>query len=395
LRITEHNSWRSLFQKNLLNRTQGHTLEQNLEETYMRRSADEDAWLTAAECANRIGLTARALRLYEQHGLINPRRTEKNWRLYGAGEIARLNEILALKRLGLSLSSITRLLAGHATDLDRLLAMQHSALLELRGRAERSLTIVGTLRAKIVAGEVISTDELLRLAKETNMTDTSSDAIAWRRYEQARPRTELKINPALCADCAGHYQLEEGEGFIVTYRDGHLFTRVTGQVEVEAFPEGDDQFFLKVVPAQITFVRDSQNVVSGLVLHQHGYDHVASRVDEAVTQSIEDALAERIKTKTPLPDSETLLRRIIAEHQRGEPDYEQMRPPLAALAHEQVVMIQADLARMGPLQDVSFKGVGPGGWDVYDVHFEQGHMEWGFVLASDGKFSGIYLRPSL
>jgi hypothetical protein len=43
----------------------------------MGDSADEDVWLTAAECANRIGLTTRALRLYEQHGLINPRRTKK------------------------------------------------------------------------------------------------------------------------------------------------------------------------------------------------------------------------------------------------------------------------------------------------------------------------------
>jgi DNA-binding transcriptional MerR regulator len=309
--------------------------------------------------------------------------------------MARLNEILALKRLGLSLASITRILAGHATDLDRLLAMQHSALLELRSRAERSLTIVGALRTKIAAGELVSIEELLKLAKETKMTDTSSEAIAWRRYEQARPRTEVKINPALYADYAGHYQLEEGEGFVVTHRDGRLFIRVTGQTDFEAFPEGDDQFFLKALPCQITFVRDSQSLVSTLVLHQHGYEYAGARVEEAVTKSIDDAVAERIKSKTPIPDSEALLPRIIAEHQRGAPNYDQMSPPLAALAREQAATIEADLARLGPLQDVSFKGVGPGGWDIYDVRFERGHMEWGFVLAPNGKFSGIYLRPSL
>jgi DNA-binding transcriptional MerR regulator len=72
----------------------------------MTAGDDLDVWLTAAECAQRIGLTVRALRLYEQHGLITPRRTVKNWRCYGAGEIARLNEVLTLKRLGLSLSRI-------------------------------------------------------------------------------------------------------------------------------------------------------------------------------------------------------------------------------------------------------------------------------------------------
>lgn len=360
----------------------------------MGRSDDEHTWLSAAECANRIGLTIRALRLYEKYGLIQPRRTHKNWRLYGAREITRLNEILALKRLGLTLSNIARLLAGRATDLVRLLDMQHSVLLELRDRTDRSLTAIRTLQTRVAAGERLSTDELLKLAKETNMPDTSSDAIAWRRYEQARPRAEAKIDPALYAEYAGHYQLD-GMGYVVADRGGRLFTRMTGQPELEIFPEEPDRFFYKAVTAQITFVRDGKGAVSGLVLHQSGYDLPASRVDGSVIKAIEDALDDRIKHKTPLPDSETLLRRIIAEHQRGEPDYERMSPPLAALAREQSAMIKDDLERIGSLKSVSFKGVGPGGWDVYDVRFENGNMEWGFALAADGKFSGIYLKRSL
>jgi hypothetical protein len=58
-------------------------------------------------------------------------------------------------------------------------------------------------------------------------------------------------------------------------------------------------------------------------------------------------------------------------------------------------MIQTDLARMGALQGVSFKGVEQGGWDVYEVRFEHGNMEWRFALAPDGKVGGIFLRPSL
>ena len=63
-----------------------------------RNQAEKDVLLTAAECADRIGLTVRGLRLYESRGLISPRRTAKSWRLYGAAEISRLHEILALKR---------------------------------------------------------------------------------------------------------------------------------------------------------------------------------------------------------------------------------------------------------------------------------------------------------
>ncbi|MCA1444597.1 MerR family transcriptional regulator [Ensifer sp. IC4062] len=53
-------------------------------------TTDGNQWLTAAECGERLGLTVR--RLYENRGLISPRRTGKNWRLYGAEEFARLNE---------------------------------------------------------------------------------------------------------------------------------------------------------------------------------------------------------------------------------------------------------------------------------------------------------------
>lgn len=45
----------------------------------------------------------RALRIYKAAGLLAPRRTENNWRLYGAQDLARLTEILTLKRLGLTL----------------------------------------------------------------------------------------------------------------------------------------------------------------------------------------------------------------------------------------------------------------------------------------------------
>ncbi|OWW04845.1 hypothetical protein ATY81_02400 [Rhizobium sp. R72] len=83
----------------------------------MHGRAQEDVLLTAQECASRIGLSIRALRLYEQQGLISPRRTSKQWRLYGSTEIARLNEILVLKSLGLTLRDISKLLRGHPTDL--------------------------------------------------------------------------------------------------------------------------------------------------------------------------------------------------------------------------------------------------------------------------------------
>nr|WP_295667870.1 MerR family transcriptional regulator [Sphingomonas sp.] len=80
--------------------------------------------LDISDVANRTGLTARALRFYEARGLVQPLRTANGRRHYGAGELARLTAIVALKRAGFTLAAIQRLLAGRETNLGRLVAAQ-------------------------------------------------------------------------------------------------------------------------------------------------------------------------------------------------------------------------------------------------------------------------------
>jgi DNA-binding transcriptional MerR regulator len=76
-----------------------------------------DSHLSPAETAKRFGISIKALRLYEQHGLLKPLRiangsTGAAWRVYESDQLARLHQILALKRLGLSLGQIGGLLFG-------------------------------------------------------------------------------------------------------------------------------------------------------------------------------------------------------------------------------------------------------------------------------------------
>lgn len=57
--------------------------------------------LDIAEVVRRTGLTSRTLRFYEARGLVAPLRTGSGRRLYGRDELARINQIVALKRAGL------------------------------------------------------------------------------------------------------------------------------------------------------------------------------------------------------------------------------------------------------------------------------------------------------
>ena len=132
---------------------------------------DHPQHLTAAHTAKRLGVTVRALRVYEREGLIRPLRLVNGYRAYGPEELARLHQVLALKRLGLPLRRIGELLKGGRVDLDRLLAFQEAALAEQQGRVKSALRLIRAARARLARGETLPTDDLVQLVRETAMSD--------------------------------------------------------------------------------------------------------------------------------------------------------------------------------------------------------------------------------
>jgi len=132
-------------------------------------AAMNGAFLTPAETARRLGVSAKALRLYEQHGIVAPVRGRNGWRAYGPAQLARLHQAQALKRLGLTLARIGEVLRGGAS-LDGVLALQERMLARDSTRLERALALVRAARAKIASGEALSVDDLATLCTETTMT---------------------------------------------------------------------------------------------------------------------------------------------------------------------------------------------------------------------------------
>ncbi len=63
----------------------------------------------------------------------------------------------------------------------------------------------------------------------------------------------------------------------MTVEEGQLMTQITGQPKFPLFAESETRFFLKVVDAQVEFVRDAKGGVAGLVIHQNGRDIPAQR----------------------------------------------------------------------------------------------------------------------
>jgi len=115
-------------------------------------------------------VTAKALHVYERHGLLKPRRTRAGYRRYTMREVTHLAHILALRSLGLSLKQI-RTLTGDTTQLAEVLAQQRAALEERRERIDRALQAID-----VIERDGCSAAALDRFFAEAN----------WERWEARR-----------------------------------------------------------------------------------------------------------------------------------------------------------------------------------------------------------------
>jgi DNA-binding transcriptional MerR regulator len=126
--------------------------------------------LTITQLCRQVGATQRALRFYEEKGLLSPERYNRA-RLYSRREQARLRLILRGRRLGFTLEDIRQLLETydkggrdaqlvHALPLfkERLAALQQErrkiedALAALTRASERLLAKLGASEAQSPAG---------------------------------------------------------------------------------------------------------------------------------------------------------------------------------------------------------------------------------------------------
>ena len=73
-------------------------------------SRDSSALLTVRDAAQRLNVTPRTLKYYEERGLVTPTRSEGRYRLYDEHDLEQFARILRLRALGFSLHGITEML---------------------------------------------------------------------------------------------------------------------------------------------------------------------------------------------------------------------------------------------------------------------------------------------
>jgi len=154
-----------------------------------------DEHLTVGRVAELAGVTVRTLHHYDRIGLVRPSvRTAGGYRAYTAGDVERLREVLAYRRLGFGLRDISDLVDDPATDAVAHLHRLRGLLVDQRDRAAAMVTAIDReLEARAMG--IRTTPEQQLTALGAQLYDAIGSAYpATRRTE---PRIAARIWDAL------------------------------------------------------------------------------------------------------------------------------------------------------------------------------------------------------
>jgi hypothetical protein len=197
----------------------------------------------------------------------------------------------------------------------------------------------------------------------------------------------------------GDYEFTPFHAVTVARAGDRLIVQETGRLKIEVTAYGDQAFVSPNTEETITFTSDAEGRASALSLGEPGRRaRRAIRIDAARAQSIEDAFArqvatapDRFKDQSPADGSKAALLREIHDleaYAPGDARLEQM----AENVRRQVAPLHAMLAAFGEVESVFFRGVGPGGYDIYGAEFAGGLGEFRVRLGADGNIEDMAFR---
>jgi MerR family transcriptional regulator, thiopeptide resistance regulator len=121
------------------------------------------------------GVTVRTLHHYDRLGLLSPaQRTESGYRLYSNDDLVRLERIMVLRYIGLSLQQVSDILSHpHAgeQDLSALLETQAIILREQRERISRVIRAVEQAAQSLAAAQTPDWQLFQSIVKEVSMQE--------------------------------------------------------------------------------------------------------------------------------------------------------------------------------------------------------------------------------
>ncbi|HEX3552284.1 MAG TPA: serine hydrolase [Thermoanaerobaculia bacterium] len=223
-------------------------------------------------------------------------------------EMSKLADALLAGSKG-PLGNVWPLLAGDHTDMPAVGGKIGLGLIHAKANGEESYSHDGgtggfrsTLSVRPASGRAV-----VVLASNA-AANPGAWLAAWEaKGRQPASRSEVTLPAEVLDEYVGVYSIDKSARFTLIRRGDGLVARLTGQPFFPVFASAKDEFFYKVVDAQLSFHRNAGGKIAGLTLHQNGRDIPATR----------DTL--------PVPHVEFPNAAALAEY-AGEYDFGQFQP---------------------------------------------------------------------
>jgi len=187
------------------------------------RKVDRDVFKVRA-FAELAGVTVRALHHYDRLALLRPKRTSAGYRVYSAGDLQRLEQIVALKFLGFPLKQIRSLLERDSRSLGEVLQAQRRVLEEKRKRLDKAIRVITDAQRSIQPRRAANVAVLKRIIEVFDMSNENDEM---RKYYSDTAWTELSKRGE---DMAEPLRDVAAEG---TRKWQALFTDVTASLDAD------------------------------------------------------------------------------------------------------------------------------------------------------------------
>jgi hypothetical protein len=235
-----------------------------------------------------------------------------------------------------------------------------------------------------------------RQPSELKLSQNGHESRAVRIAEISGQRNEAN---ASLDEYVGWYELEPYRVLAVTRDADRMVVQETGRPKFWVAAQGADAFSSNHDDLVI-FLRDDHARVTQILFQEPvSGARIAPRLDIAKAKMVEERFARRIaevpdrfRGQAPQPGGKEAVLRGIADVQHGTPNYDRMSAQLAVKIRRQASELQSILKALDGVESIFFRGVGPGGYDIYGVKFTKGLAEFRILLGADGKVDDVIFR---
>ncbi|WKE65023.1 MerR family transcriptional regulator [Gallaecimonas kandeliae] len=164
----------------------------------------KDDSYSIGEVARKTGLTERALRFYEEQGLISPARTQGYRRAYDREDLEQLQQVQLLRRAGYSLADIGSLLDACTLNPATVIRLQIAAIKGERDRLSRQIRALEATAADLDQDQEMDVHQLCELIR---LGEQSAEQAGWQQVvkdyfsEEDSARWQRATRPLMTEEC--------------------------------------------------------------------------------------------------------------------------------------------------------------------------------------------------